>query len=469
MNDDLNRTALKAGIWYTFSNFLTKGIFVLTTPVFSRIMTKADYGYFSNYASWLSLLAILTTLNLSASIVQAKFDFADDLDGYLSSMQLGGTAITAACYGFVLLFQGFFTKLFQLDMAYVHIMFLYLLVSPAFELLHSRHRQMFKYRAATIIAIVSTVLSVGASVLLTMTMENRLRGRILGQTGTLFLFYFALYIFIICKGKKFSRDYFKYAIAIALPLIPHLLSNNILATTDRIMITHFWGTEATALYSVVYTCSLVINLLSNALNQAWAPLLNQNLHDKNYDNIRNIHKILIVLFCSVCMVLILLGPEVVLVIAGQQYMQSVSIMPPIMMGCVMFFLYTHYVNVEIYHKKTLGISLRTIVAAGFNLIANFLLIPALGYEAAAYTTLGGYIILFAMHYFAGLQLGTRDFYDNRFIIKSALFMMAFSATALFSYSHPWLRFCLLGFIVCSLAAIAIKYRNKISSIVRILK
>ena len=56
-----NKKALKAGFWYTFSNFLIKGIAFLTMPIFTRIMSKYDIGVFSNIISWFNILAIITT------------------------------------------------------------------------------------------------------------------------------------------------------------------------------------------------------------------------------------------------------------------------------------------------------------------------------------------------------------------------------------------------------------------------
>ena len=42
----MKNKALKAGFWYTFSNFLIKGIAFLTMPIFTRIMSKYDIGIF---------------------------------------------------------------------------------------------------------------------------------------------------------------------------------------------------------------------------------------------------------------------------------------------------------------------------------------------------------------------------------------------------------------------------------------
>ena len=49
------REIVRAGVWYTVSNFIMKALQFLTIPVFSRLLSKADYGMYSNYATWLPL------------------------------------------------------------------------------------------------------------------------------------------------------------------------------------------------------------------------------------------------------------------------------------------------------------------------------------------------------------------------------------------------------------------------------
>ena len=81
-----NNKVLKAGIAYTISNFLVKGMSFLTMPIFTRIMSSEDIGQFSNVSTWFGILAILTTFELFSSINIARFDFKEDLDSYISSI-----------------------------------------------------------------------------------------------------------------------------------------------------------------------------------------------------------------------------------------------------------------------------------------------------------------------------------------------------------------------------------------------
>ena len=59
---------VKASLWFLICGFLQKGISMLTTPIFTRIMTEAEFGRFHVYNSWLGILQIIVTLNLAAGV-----------------------------------------------------------------------------------------------------------------------------------------------------------------------------------------------------------------------------------------------------------------------------------------------------------------------------------------------------------------------------------------------------------------
>ena len=76
MQENLGSKAFKAGVWYTVSNVATKAILVLTTPIFTRMMSVNDYGITATFTSWYTLLSTFCTLNLTYSIGRAKIDFS---------------------------------------------------------------------------------------------------------------------------------------------------------------------------------------------------------------------------------------------------------------------------------------------------------------------------------------------------------------------------------------------------------
>ena len=105
--------ALKAGGWYVFSSIVVKGIAILSTPIFTRLMSNEEYGYVSAFLSWYTLLLPFCTVNLDYSIGRAKLDFPDQLDHYIGTMQVLSAVITfilgvICCFFFELVSCDFF-------------------------------------------------------------------------------------------------------------------------------------------------------------------------------------------------------------------------------------------------------------------------------------------------------------------------------------------------------------------------
>lgn len=451
-------SVLKAGLWYTLCNVIVRGINFLTTPLFTRLMSKGEFGLFSNYASWLSLLAILTTMDLSTSIARAKLDYKDDLDGYISSIQVLGTISTAVCYAIVCVFSSFFTKLFQMDMIYIHIMFLYLLVSPAFNILQEKHRQLLKYKLVSLLTIISTLLSMIVSVILVLSYENKLLGRVIGNTVVLMCICIVIYFYNIYKGRRVSLTNWKYAIAFSGPLIAHALAGNALATSDRIIITNICGAEQTALYSIVYSCASIVFLVGSSINQAWTPWFYQQMEQKEYLSIRKATRQYLLIAFFLLIYIMLLGPELVLIFGGKGYIESVYILPVIIVGCYYWILYTFFINIQLFHKKTIGITIKTIIAAAFNIITNIVFIKMFGYQAAAYTTLASYLLLFFLHYNAGIRMEGRECYDNKLFVRYVIFSGIALFGILLTYKNSIIRYGII--IAYSIVVFYFAIRNK---------
>ena len=54
----------KAAFWALFANILQKGIGILATPVFTRILTAEEFAQYTLYQSWHDIFIIFATLNV---------------------------------------------------------------------------------------------------------------------------------------------------------------------------------------------------------------------------------------------------------------------------------------------------------------------------------------------------------------------------------------------------------------------
>ena len=53
---------VKASFWFLICSFLQKGISVITTPIFTRLLTTSEYGQLNVFNSWLGIITIIVFL-----------------------------------------------------------------------------------------------------------------------------------------------------------------------------------------------------------------------------------------------------------------------------------------------------------------------------------------------------------------------------------------------------------------------
>lgn len=460
---------VKAGFWYTICNFLFKGMAFLTTPIFTRIMTKSENGDFGNYSSWMAIMLVLTSFDLAQSVIRSKLEHEKDMDCYVWSVLSFSTIATAIWFGFALIFPSFFCKLFDTEPKYLYLMFAYFFTVPAYQMLITKHRAFYKYKLFVLLTGISLVSGTVLSVLLTFLMNNKLDGRIFGFYIPQILLGAGIYIYCVIKGGRIKTEYWKYACVICLPLVPHVLSLFLLSASDKVLLKKMCGSEYTGIYIVAYAAYHIVTILFDSMNKAWAPWLLESLHKKNYDSIKKVSRIYILVFVILAAGLLLVVPEVIAVLGGKGYEGAVYCLPPLVISAVIQLIYTMYVNIEFYKKKTVGAAGATIVASLLNIILNLLLIPLnveYSFVIAAYTTLAGYAALFVLHYFLVRRMKMDFVYDIRYILVVIAAVSGFSLIMNFVYKHTALRVIMLAVYAVLFCTALWKNKDRILTLLR---
>ena len=58
----------KASFCFLICAFLQKGISVISTPIFTRILTTAQYGQYNVFTSWMDIVSIFVSLRISYGV-----------------------------------------------------------------------------------------------------------------------------------------------------------------------------------------------------------------------------------------------------------------------------------------------------------------------------------------------------------------------------------------------------------------
>ncbi|MBR4455312.1 MAG: oligosaccharide flippase family protein [Solobacterium sp.] len=449
---------VRASFWTLVCSVFQSAVSLVTTPVFTRILTQEEFGIYNQYSSWLAILSILITLNLpSETYLRGLTDHEQDENAFTSIML--GESIAIFCI-FLLLFllaPSFWAKLFNLTPLLAAMMFVHLFVSTPFDYWKSRERSHYRYKLSSLLSVLVTLLSYGFSIqAVRMSADFRLEARVAGDLAVRVLVGVPLLVLLLWKGKKlYDRAVWLSALAFSIPLIPHYLSGIILNQSDRIMIGQMAGNAEAGRYSIAYMIASMVLMIVTAINSSYVPFTFQKLKSGEPNAIYSSSRILFAGIALLCLGAMGLAPEVITVFAGEGYSEAAGIVPSVSASVFFIFVCTLFSNVEYHYKKTQWIGAATLAAAVLNVSLNALLIPVYGYMAAGATTLISYLFLAVFHYLVYRKIqqeeGLPAVYDLKLITASGTLLIVLTALARFLMPYPILRWIIV--LVSSAAAL----------------
>lgn len=457
---------VKATLWFTMCQAVQTAGRYLSMPFLIRLLTTEQYGIYSVFLSWIQIITVFATLNLQAGVFNnAMFKFPEQRDGYTAASQSLSAVLTAACLVIYLLFSGFWNALFGLDVDLIFMIFLQLFFTESFLLWSSRQRYEYRYMNllcyTALLAALYMFVPLGCG--LAFPQGQRLRAVIYSGVVVQAGFGLSFMIYNYIKGKIFyKREFWHYALSFNIPLIPHYLSGIILGQADRVMIRNYIGSAEAGIYSFTYNISLVINIITNSINNAIVPYTYQKLKNRDYQNLRKIANLLLIMVGGMCLTFSVIAPELFRLIATQDYYDAVFLVPVISLSSYFTFQYSLYANIEFFFEENKFITVASVIGAIANIVLNYIFMQLYGYYAAGYTTLFCYILFSISHYVFMRKVckkhidGDKVYNSKTIFILSILFVvLSFGMMAV--YNYPVIRYLIL---VCA-ASVCFAKRQKL--------
>lgn len=441
---------IKASLWFTVSNILQKGIQFLTVPILTRIMPAEAYGEYSVFLSWYQIISIFVTLKMwNYAINNGMIKYENDRNGYVSSLQGLSTIITVGFFLLYLPFSGLWEKATSLSFMAMTIMFIELLLMPSYEYWCAKERFEYRYKGVVIISVAVTALIPIVSIPLVLVTKDKGMSAIIGRTITSAVIFLIPAVIIAKKGKKFyKKEYWSFALRFNLPLLPHFLSTMILQQSDRIMISNISGVGKAGIYSVAYSASMMMQIISSAILASFIPYTYKSIKDKSLEGIKQNGNYLLAFVAIVNLGLICIAPEAIRFLGPSEYREAIYIIPPVAISVIFMFLFNLFVNIEYYFEKTKFVAAASIGSAILNIILNLICIPRFGYIAAGYTTLICYILYSLGHYFF-MRLVCRKYlngykvYDTKTILIITILSLVITFILLGLYDYIIIRYLII--------------------------
>lgn len=416
---------VKVSTSYAICSILQKCLSFITLPLFTRLLTTEQYGQYTIYSSWQGILMIFLTLNLAyGSFQTAMVKFEDRRSEYITSIQGICLLLSLVFLAIYLPFRNLWNQLFELPTLFVLIMVSEIIFTTATQLWMERNRFEFKYKSVVAITLLTSILSPILAFILVSSTDEKGYARILGYAGVNILVGLIIFILNSKRGKKlYNKGFWKYAFGFNIPLIAYYLSQVIFNQSDRIMISHMTGTGEAAMYGVAYNLAMILSFILNAINGAYVPWIYGKIKEGREEENKPISIVLIVLIGLMILCIIWFAPEIIIVMAGERYVEAIYVVAPVAMSLLLLFYCQLFINVEFYYEEKKMLVYGSIGAAVINIILNYLLIPFFGFVVAGYTTLVSYII-FALSNFVTMKfaLKKRNLPDNMYDYKALLWL-----------------------------------------------
>ncbi len=411
---------VKAAFYFTACSFAQRGISMVTTPIFTRLLPTDEYGLYSTYLSWESILLIIVSLCLYKSVMNLYNKF-EDREAVLSSVFSLEILLTIIWLVLGFCFRKEISILFEITPILVVCLFISIFFQSGFQCWALYKRYIYDYKP---LVRVTLLLAIGTAVLgiVMVVFDAKAESRVISAVIVNAIIGIWIFYDVYKRSRKiYWKEVWGFSLSFCIPLMPHYLSEFVLQSSDKIMINYMCGSSDVAIYSVAYSIGSLIGLVANSINSSFAPYQYQKIKSAEYSVLaKRANQVL--LFLGVLLAVIMLfSKEIILLFGGVKYLQSADVVIPICLGIYFNYMFQLFARVQEFYERKTTVVLPSILCAALNIVLNLIFIRKFGFQAAAYTTFVSYFAFCIVHYIfyrrvCNELLENKQIYDVRGIV-----------------------------------------------------
>jgi O-antigen/teichoic acid export membrane protein len=405
------KNLLKDSFIYGVSKYLSAFAAIFLMPIYTRELSKADYGVMDLFNSWNSLLIMILPLGLITSIFRFYHDFKKDpteRKNHLGTIFIAIIALSLIYLIISISFKDQFVNLIQHNQSeeiYYHSIFIVIggtLLTYFLTIAQSKYEK-YKYLILSLVNL-SLLISLGFIFVHTLEMHAvgffRASTIALGSSLILAIIFYRSDIVLIFKLKLLKR-LLKYSI--------HILSVGLLfgATNliDRYLLMQYSGLEDVGIYSVGVRISSILGLGISSFAIAWFPRAMEvkddvALRNSTYRKVHNLY--MIVGFFSI-IALTLMRSEIITIIAPA-YSESYNIISILCLFSVIngsIYFYSLGIHIK---EKTKFLTYSAALSIVINIVSSIILLQVMGIDGVAWGTLIGSLVWVSIQYYVSHKL-----------------------------------------------------------------
>lgn len=388
-----NKYLLKNIGLFTIGSFGSKILSFLLVPLYTAVLSTAEYGSVDLITSTASLLTPILLL----SIFDATLCFGMDLE--YKKEDVLSTSINIAIKGSLILIVGVvvvsITHIFNISSVYLVFLCIYFILGALSQILNLYLRAKNKAAVIAVSGIICTLITCVSNIVLLLVFKWGIVGYMISSTiGVLIQNLYQLFIGKVYKDIRFRNytDLSKPMIKYSSPLIANSISWWINNASDRYILTFLRGVAENGVYSVSYKIPTILYMFQGIFYNAWSISAIAEFDEDDSDGFIGTNYFMYsFISLAVCSGLLIINIPLATFLYKGDYFVAWKCVPFLLMGTVFSGISQFEGSLFAATRNTKSVAKTTVIGAVVNTICNFIFIYFIGAIGAALATLLGYL------------------------------------------------------------------------------
>lgn len=391
---DKYRRLVSNTLIFGIGTFSSKVLVFLLMPLYTRILTNADFGIADLIIQTANLIIPIASIGIANAVIRFGLDKSAKKSDVFST---GLITIIAGFLIFLLVWPLLQQVKFISD--YTVLIYVFVFMSSLRSLCSQFVRANQQVKLYALDGLLSTIMVIVFNILFLVIFRMGIVGYVLAIVisdflSSVFLFISArLFNYVKFQGidKKVATSMIKYSV----PLIPTVVLWWITNVSSRYIVGYMVGSDSNGLYAVSYKIPTIIILVSSIFIEAWqmSAVIEEENREAFFTKVFEAYQAIVFLAASG---LIAFSKIITVILVSKSFYPSWQYIPFLVMSTTFSCFVTFLGSVYMVEKKSVVSLVTALVGAIINVILNLLLIPIVGVNGAAFAMFASYFIVFVL-------------------------------------------------------------------------
>lgn len=380
----------KNTILFTISSFSSKLLVFLLVPLYTSVLTTAEYGIADLITTTSTLLIYIFTLNITDSVLRFAIDQDTDREKYLSfglKILIEGSALLG-----ISIFIAYRLQVFSWNNYCYLFLWLHFFFNALYQILNNYLRAIDKVKEVAISGIISTIVTIIFNIVLLLIVRISLLGYLISMVAgvvasTIYCIFSIRIPFNKIFNSKCENSDKKAMLQYSVPLIFNGVAWWINNSIDKYFVVAICGAALNGIYSVSYKIPTILTVFHSIFSQAWnlsaIKEFDKNDEDHFFANTYSTYNAFLVLVCSA---LILFNKFIAHFLFAKDFYIAWESSSILLVSVVFSALSGVLGSIFTAVKDSRIFAVSTVISAIINCILNAILIPLYGINGAAIAT-----------------------------------------------------------------------------------